>query len=288
MNSSLFRRVLATTAVAVCLGTQTASAAPGSTPTIGSISINEFNAVNVSGGSADYFELLVTGNGVDLRGLRVSDNELTSAGTLNNGETVFVFGSDSYLENVPQGTLVTVWSSATGVTTDTTVDPAANDFSLTLAPGTGFALGVDGLGGSAGPGLSTTAEALYVYLPGPDGNSAGSDNVYLDFFSADAAALAPAGVPGTTVAAGSDGAYRDSPSASSTSCSPGAPNIVFSALPSVAPSTPGAPNPGQDLSICRATVVEVPVVDKNIGIATLGLAAAAAVAFRVRRRSQQR
>jgi hypothetical protein len=286
MNSSIFRRVLATTAVAVCLGTQTASAAPGSTPTIGSIKINEFNANNTTSG-ADYIELLVIADGLDLRGLRISDNELTSAGTLNSNESVFVFGNDSYLENVPAGTLVTLWTLPAGVTTDITVNPAANDFSLTLANGTGVTASVDGLGGSLNVGLSTTADSMYVYLPGPDGTSAGTDNVYLDFVATDSVALAPPGVPSTVLPSATRGAYRDSPTASSTSCTAQGPVVIFDALPTVAPSTPGAPNVNQDLSICRATVVEVPVVDKNIGFATLSLVAAAAVAFRVRRRSQR-
>ena len=76
-----------------------------------------------------------------------------------------------------------MWTSAKGVTTDTVVNAGARDWKMVLAPGTGVALGADRLGGSLNAGLSNDGDALYLYLPGPDGNSAGTDNVYLDFVS---------------------------------------------------------------------------------------------------------
>ena len=151
------------------------------TPVAGDIIFNEFSADNDANGN-DFFELLVLTDNLDLRGLRVSDNEVTGV-TLNNNESVFVFGTDAYLNNVPKGTLIAVWTLSTGVTTDTSTNPASGDWKMVLAPGTGVTTGVDGLGGSVNTGLSTSGEALYLYLPGPDGNSAGTDNIYLDYIS---------------------------------------------------------------------------------------------------------
>ena len=56
------------------------------------------------------------------------------------------------------------------------------------------------IGGSLNAGLSTSGDALYLYLPGPDGTSAGSDNVYLDFISWEGGASGP---PGQTASAAS-------------------------------------------------------------------------------------
>lgn len=159
-----------------------AVAAPGSSPAAGSVILNEFNSVNNADGN-DYFELLVIKDGLDLRGLRVTNNELRS-NRLNNGEAVYVFDASPYLENVPKGTTIGVWTSSTGVTTDTTVNPKAGDWKLVLASGSGVSTSTDGLGGSVRVGFKTE-DQLYVYLPGPDGTSAGTDNVFLDFVSWD-------------------------------------------------------------------------------------------------------
>ena len=58
---------------------------------------------------------------LDLRGLRVSDNETDANGVLNNNEAVFVFGQDDFLASVPKGTVIAVYGLAAGVTTDTVV-----------------------------------------------------------------------------------------------------------------------------------------------------------------------
>ncbi|MBM3676664.1 MAG: hypothetical protein FJW96_02105, partial [Actinobacteria bacterium] len=167
--------------MATAAGAPAGTTAPGARPTAGAVVVNEYNARNVGSGR-DFFELLVTGDGLDLRGLRISDNELVD-GALNGGESVFVLGQESFLEDVPAGTLIAVWTDATGVTPDTRIDPAAGDRSLVLAPGTGVETGRDGLADPVATGLQTAGDALYVYLPGADGTSAGTDNVYLDFVS---------------------------------------------------------------------------------------------------------
>jgi hypothetical protein len=221
--------------------------AAGVQPTAGDIVINEYAADN-NANENDFFELLVLRNGVDLRGLRVSDNELVK-GVLNNGESVFVFGNDAYLAAVPRGTLIAVWTSAAGVTTDTVVNPAARDWKMVLAPGTGVTTSVDHLGGTLNPGLSTGGDALYVYLPGADGNSGGTDNIYLDFVSWEKdEAAAPAGLADLNLASPADNAYYTGNTAAGNDQSShwtrydGAPNSS---------TTPGEPNPKQDLSSLR-------------------------------------
>jgi hypothetical protein len=221
--------------------------AVGARPAAGDIVINEYAADN-DANENDFFELLVLRNGVDLRGLRISDNELVK-GALNNGESVFVFGSDAYLASVPRGTLIAVWTSAAGVTTDTVVNPAVRDWKMVLAPGTGVTTSVDHLGGTLNAGLSTGGDALYVYLPGADGNSAGTDNIYLDFVSWESdEAVAPAGLADLNLASVADNAYYTGNTAAGNDLSSqwhrydGAPNSS---------TTPGEPNPKQDLSSLR-------------------------------------
>ena len=239
-------------AVACALLFATASSrtalAVGTPPAVGDIIFNEYASDNDANGN-DFFELLVLRDGVDLRGLRVSDNELTAAGTLNNNESVFVFGNDAYLADVPRGTLIAVWTIATGVTTDTVVNPAVGDWKMVLAPGTGVTASVDGLGGSLNTGLSTSGDALYAYLPGPDGSSAGIDNIYLDFVSyEDDQALPPPGMVDLNLPSLADNAYYTGNTAAGNDLAvnwvryDGAPN---------ASTTAGLPNPGQDLSGLR-------------------------------------
>jgi hypothetical protein len=225
-----------------------AAFAGGAAPARGDLLINEYAADNDPNDN-DFFELLVVGDGVDLRGLRVTDNELAKGGTLNNGESVFVFGNDAYLSAVPRGTLIAIWTVAAGVKTDTSVNAAAGDWKMVLAPGTGVTTGVDGLGGSINAGLSTSGEAIYVYLPGPDGSSQGADNIYLDFVSwEDDGADAPAGLADLHLSADADNAYftGNTVAASDRSANwvryDGAPNAT---------TTPGEPNPKQDLSGLR-------------------------------------
>lgn len=217
-------------------------------PAAGDIVINEYTADN-DANENDFFELLVLRDGVDLRGLRVTDNELVKGGSLNNGESVFVFGSDAFLAAVPRGTLIAVWTSAAGVTTDTVVNPAVRDWKMVLAPGTGVAIGVDRLGGATNPGLSNGGDALYVYLPGADGTSAGTDNLYLDFVSwEDDQAAAPAGLADLHLASVADNAYYTGNTAAGNDQS--ANWIRYDGAPNKS-ATPGEPNPKQDLSGLR-------------------------------------
>jgi hypothetical protein len=68
-------------------------------PVLNDIIINEYAA-----DGDDFVELLVITDNLDLRGLRISDNELTTpGGTLNNNESVLVFGTDAFLSSVPRG-----------------------------------------------------------------------------------------------------------------------------------------------------------------------------------------
>ena len=174
----------------------------------GEVIINEYSADDDPANS-DYLELLVTGSDVDLRGMRITDNEyIATTGTINTNEIVYVFGQDAYLAAVPRGTLIAVYTSVTGVTPDTTADPANSDWRMLLVPGTGFTFGIDGLGGNANLGLAVGGEALYLYMPGPDGTSAGTDNVYLDFVSFESdAGDPPPGFPDLNLPSVADNAY---------------------------------------------------------------------------------
>ncbi len=220
--------------------------------TAGEVIINEY-AADDDPANSDYLELLVTGSNVDLRGMRISDNELDITGTLNTNETVYVFGQDAFLSSVPQGTLIALFTTTNGITPDTTADPANSDWRLVLAPGTGFTFGTDGLGGNNNPGLSTGGEALYVYMTGPDGTSAGTDNVYIDFLSFESdAGEPPAGFTDINLPSVADNAYY---TGNTTAGNDVAANWVrFDAMPN-ALATPGEPNPAQDLSNLRVPPV---------------------------------
>lgn len=214
----------------------------------GDVIVNEYAADNTDDDN-DFFELLVVGDRVDLRGLRVTDNELIN-GVFTNGESVFVFGNDAYLSAVPKGTVIGVWTARAGASTDTIVNPAAGDWKMVLAPGTGVTIGSDRLGGEINPGLANGGDALYVYLPGPDGNSGGTDNVYLDYVSweNDDGATAPAGLADLNLPALADNAYYTGNTAAGNDAV-GA-WVRYDASPSVKP-TPGEANPKQDLTVLR-------------------------------------
>ncbi|TAD85111.1 MAG: T9SS C-terminal target domain-containing protein [Bacteroidetes bacterium] len=216
-------------------------------PAAGDIIFNEYASDNNSTDN-DFFELLVLAPALDLRGLRISDNELATAnGAFNNGESVFVFGNDAYLSNVKKGTVIVVWATTNvGVITD--IDPS--DFKLSLTNGTGVTTSVDGLGGTANAGLSTGGESLYLYLPGPDGTSAGTDNIYLDFISWETDnAVAPTGLFDLNFPSVGDNGYFMGNTAAGADVAANW-NIFDLANMYVSDpkATPGMPNPGQDLS----------------------------------------
>ena len=225
--------------------TAPAAAAP---PAAGDVIVNEYASDNDAHGN-DFFELLILGDSVDLRGVRVTDNELIK-GALNNGESVFVFGNDAFLSAVPRGTLVTVWTTASGVAADTVVNPAASDWRMVLLPGHGVSIGTDSLGGTLNAGLSNNGDSLYVYLPGPDGTSAGTDNVYLDFISweNDDDAAAPAGLADLNLPSVADNAYYTGINAAGNDLPGGW--VRYDAGPNGKP-TPGEPNPTQNLGDLR-------------------------------------
>lgn len=214
-------------------------------PTVGDIIFNEYAADN-NANSNDFIELLVITDGLDLRGLRITDNELID-GSLTQNEAVYVFGNDPFLANLPSGTLIALWSTTVGVTTDTGVAPAANDWKLVLAPGTGFTISDDGLGGLVNAGLTTNGEALFLYRPGLDGNSGGSDNLYLDYLTYEAdPSTAPPGLADLYFPSFADNAYFVGNSASAADLTT---NWVL--VDTLGAETPGDPNPTQDLSSLR-------------------------------------
>jgi len=223
---------------------------------VGDIIINEYASDNTATGN-DFVELLTLKDHLDLRGLRISDNEYaTSTGTLNTGEGVMVLGSNTYLSDVPRGTLIAVWTLAAGVTTDTTVNAAANDFALVLAPGTGASVGTDGLGGTANYGWSVSGDAIYLYLPGPNGNSTGSDNIYLDFVSWEADnAVPPPGLFDLNLVSVADNAFfkGNTATASDSTSQWTRYDGPVDTTPPPANFTPGRPNPGQNLTALRQT-----------------------------------
>jgi hypothetical protein len=133
--------------VALALSTGLAAYALTPPPTVwavaaGEVIINEYTSDNDANGN-DFVELLVLSGPADLRGLRISDNELIT-GTLNTNEAVYIFGQDSFLSAVPGGTTIAVYTLAAGVVPDTVADPAASDWSMTLAPGSGIDESIDG------------------------------------------------------------------------------------------------------------------------------------------------
>ncbi|WZI66393.1 MAG: ExeM/NucH family extracellular endonuclease [Gloeotrichia echinulata IR180] len=242
---------------------------PPATLAVGDIIFNEYAADNDANGN-DFFELLVLKDNADLRGLRVSDNEFVS-GVLNNNESVFVFGNDSFLSSVPKGTIITVWTTTLGVTTDTDT----SDWKMVLAPGTGVTVSVDGLGGSTNTGLSTSGEALYLYLPGADGNSGGTDNIYLDFISSEGGGNAPDGLVNLNLPSVADNAYYTGNTAAGNDTASNWVRYDFPATASNYP-TPGDANPGQDLSALRGGTT--PSLSLSISPNTFSEAAGTSVA----------
>ncbi len=220
---------------------------------VGDVIFNEYASDNLTtpGNDRDFFELLVVANGADLRGLRVSDNELaTGNGAFNTNEGQFVFGNDSFLQSIPSGTLITIWiasagaTPAPGVVTDTVANASASDWSMTLTHGTGVTHSLDGITGTLNAGLSTGGDALYLYLPGPDGTSAGTDNIYLDYISWEAdAAVPPTGFTDLNLASVADNAYYTGNTAAGNDSSANWTRYDGPGL-----GTPGAANPGQNLS----------------------------------------
>lgn len=249
--------LLVLTLLAFCLSLCTATeprplyaAEAGVTPTVGAVIFNEYAADDNANG-ADFFELLVIANGVDLRGVRVTDNELSN-GVLTPNEAVYRFGNDTFLANLPSGALIAVWSTTAGVTTDTVINPAANDWKLVLAPGVGVTVTDDGLGGGSNAGLAVSGEALYLYRPGPDGNSAGSDNLYLDFLAYEAdRSPAPTGLAALYFPSFADNGYFTGNTATAADLTT---NWVLAN--ELGMETPGDPNPTQDLSGLRTGVTE--------------------------------
>ena len=270
-----------------------ALAAPGVAPASGDVIINEFNSVNTADGN-DYFELLVIRDGTDLRGLRVTNNELRS-NRLNNGEAVYLFDASPYLATVPKGTTIGVWTSSAGVTVDTTVNPKAGDWKLVLSPGTGVTTSVDGLGGSVRKGFKSE-DQLYLYLPGLDGTSAGTDNVYIDFVSWDESNSEPGETAQTPALRSIDDSVElPGPAGYLTGndcvglASPGARNWgLHKSASNTGPSSPGLQNQNQDLNNCRAATVVVPIGDPAVALGSIGLLGSGVLVALLRRRRQFR
>ena len=242
-----------------------------SPPKIGSVIINEYSADNDRNGN-DFIELLVIADNLDLRGLRLSDNELVD-GTLNNGETVFVFGDDAFLNNIPKGTTIALYTGVAGVTTDTTTSVANGDWKMILAPGTGFTISNDGLGGAIDPGFANSGEAFYLYLPGADGNSGGKDNIWLDFVSFENDnGEAPIGLVDLNLPSVADNAYYLGNTAAGNDTAANWRTYDFPLLPPLEP-TPGDANPSQDLSNLRVPIGDAPTITENTATPFLDLPA---------------
>jgi predicted extracellular nuclease len=260
------------------VGTLHAAPAFAAAPNPGDVIVNEYASDNTTANN-DFLELLVLTDGADLRGVRISDNELVG-GVLNTNESVLVFGNDSYLASIPRGTTIAVWIGSDPVVTDTVTNPAAGDWSMTLAPGTGYSATVDGLGGSLNTGLSTGGEAIYVYLPGPDASSAGTDNVYLDFVSYETdGGDAPPGLADINLPAVADNAYFTGNTAAGADSAASWTRFDFPATNG--PTTPGEANPGQDLSSLRSAGDAAPSVAATVpaNAATLAPSANLSVTF---------
>lgn len=217
------------------------------TPTAGSIIFNEYAATNDANGN-DFFELLTLVDNLDLRGLRVSDNEVTAVGgALNNGESVTVFGQDAFLNGVPRGTRIAVYNAGgTGANTPVgiTPDTISSDRSLILTVNNGVTFSVDGLGGTVNAGLANGGDALYLYLPGPDGTSAGTDNVYFDFISygTDNAVAPTAAITDINLGANAPNAQYTGNTAAGNDTA-----ANWTAAAALGTQTPGASNPGQSV-----------------------------------------
>jgi hypothetical protein len=111
-------------------------------------------------------------------------------------------------------------------------------------------MSVDGLGGATNAGLSNNGDSIYVYLPGPNGTSAGNDNVYLDFVSweNDDDAAAPGGLPDLNLTSVADNAYYTGTTSPGNDVPTGW--VRYDAGPNAKP-TPGEPNPSQNLDALR-------------------------------------
>ncbi len=99
-------------------------------------------------------------------------------------------------------------------------------------------------------GLSNNGDSIYVYLPGPNGNSSGTDNVYLDFVSweKDDNADAPPGLADLNLPEPADNAYYKGTSSPGNDVPTGW--VRYDAGPNGKP-TPGDPNPSQVLDALR-------------------------------------
>jgi hypothetical protein len=285
------KKLLVTPAIALLMGLSLSAGpahAAGTPVAPGDLMINEYASTNNASGN-DFFELLVLNDNVDLRGLRVSDNELNTAGVsfVDGNESVFVFGNDTYLESVPKGTVITVWTLITGVTTDTTIDPANSDFGMVLAPGTGVTATRDGISaGAANTGFANGGDAIYVYTVPSGGNSLSSGLVFLDFVAWGAQTnnnIAPTSLTGPVlpVTPGPNGYYTGTCAGGSTG-NDGASSWVTTLL---AGTTIAAANPAQDLTACQVVTASVPYNDPKIMAGAAVAVGVVAVGVRRRRKA---
>jgi hypothetical protein len=229
--------------------------------------------------SRDWFELLVVRDGVDLRGWRVTSNPtLTTTGAVGSGS--LVFPSIDALARVRAGTIILVVPSINDINTASfpVDDLDGSDFRLILYAGNGnIDMTLD-----PGFGIGTGDDALVLLAPGPTDSFA--DDIGIDFI-AEGTRITPASFFGVTPApvvftpafAGigdDDGAvFTQSPDGSFNNdngadpdrtdfiAGPGGwivdPPATFTgdSTPVVENRlTPGAPNPGQDLSRLRRGV----------------------------------
>ena len=119
------------------------------------------------------------------------------------------------------------------------MNPSAGDWKMVLAPARGSR--PDGRPRrSLSVGLTTGGDALYL-VPGPDGNSAGSDNVYLDSISWEGGASRTTWLASLDLPSLADNAYYVGHTAEGND--PAANWVRYDGAPVAGTTTPGDPTP---------------------------------------------
>ncbi len=286
---SLFRSAAICTAIgaALTLGVSVPAFA-GAAPAPGDIIINEYISDDYNG--ADYVELLTLKAGLNIQGLRISDNELTAAQVWGdaNESAIALSSTETGFDNLPAGTRIVIW---TGAAATATTDLNGADGTIVVKPGAGAALET---GCGANSGFATAGDAIYVFLPGPDGGSgcvgagavgSAADNVYLDFLRYETGQnpipVPPTGLADIDLPSLADNAYYCGITAAGN-------DVVANWVrydgptPVAGQTTPGLSN--GDLACQNLAGVDVPVANYRVAVlfGALGLGGAAALAGRRR------
>lgn len=95
--------------------------------------INEYcaqtAAVGAGGGNAQYFELVVLKEGLDIRGLRVTNNPLEPTGKFAATSTgpVYIFQDTAAFTNLPYGCVIGVWTTGSSGKTGPAMERCTKD-----------------------------------------------------------------------------------------------------------------------------------------------------------------